>query len=287
LLFTSYGYGYNKNLIHIDEENWRQILEGEWMIEFHAPWCPACRDLQKAWDSFADWSRDLNANVAEVDVTTDPGLSGRFLVTALPTIYHVKDGVFRLYAGARDKDDFINYVQDKKWSSFPPMAGWKHPDTVQMTIVSYFFKVSMSVRDLHNYFVEKQGIPPWGSYAIFGVTTLVLGCILGFLIVCLIDLIFPTTLGPAAPAAATTEHTSSSKKQQKNKEKKKQQNAKEHKNKEKKSDHEKSEEDKSGYNTQSQSEGDLSAVEEKEKENIRLRKKEKVVANGKSETGKK
>jgi hypothetical protein len=249
------------------------------MIEFHAPWCPACRDLQKAWDSFADWSRDLNANVAEVDVTTSPGLSGRFLVTALPTIYHVKDGVFRLYVGSRDKDDFINFVQDKKWSAFKPLASWKHPDTFQMTIVSYFFKVSMSVRDLHNYFVEKQGIPPWGSYAIFGVTTLVLGCILGFLIVCLIDLIFPTSLGgaPAAPAPAAEDK--SKKQQQKNKDKKKQQ-AKDSKAKEKKSDNEKSEDDKSGYNTQSQSEGDLSAPEEKEKDSARLRKK--VVANGKS-----
>jgi len=50
----------------------------------------------------------------------------------------------------------------------------------RMTIVSYFFKLSMAVRDLHNNLVEKQGIPAWGSYAIFGVTTLVLGCILGF-----------------------------------------------------------------------------------------------------------
>jgi hypothetical protein len=45
------------------------------------------KDLSKAWNSFADWSRDLNVRVAEIDVTENPGLSGRFLVTALPTIY--------------------------------------------------------------------------------------------------------------------------------------------------------------------------------------------------------
>ncbi|KHN80852.1 Thioredoxin-related transmembrane protein 1 [Toxocara canis] len=76
-----------KNLIAINEESWTDLLKGEWMVEFHAPWCPACKDLQKAWNAFADWSKDLNIKVAEVDVTVNPGLSGRFLVTALPTIY--------------------------------------------------------------------------------------------------------------------------------------------------------------------------------------------------------
>lgn len=77
----------SKHLIHLHEENWRDVLQGEWLLEFHAPWCPACKDLAKAWNAFADWSRDLNVNVADVDVTQNPGLSGRFLVTALPTIY--------------------------------------------------------------------------------------------------------------------------------------------------------------------------------------------------------
>ena len=71
--------------------------------------------------------------VGQVDVTASPGLSGRFMVTALPTIFHVKvnqisekelsvlkcepskDGVFRQYRGARDKDSFISFVEEKKW----------------------------------------------------------------------------------------------------------------------------------------------------------------------------
>ena len=33
---------------------------------------------------------DLQVGVGQVDVTASPGLSGRFMVTALPTIFHVK-----------------------------------------------------------------------------------------------------------------------------------------------------------------------------------------------------
>lgn len=53
----------------------------------YAPWCPACKALQPVWDEFAGWSADLGISVAKVDVTTSSGLSGRFMVTALPTIY--------------------------------------------------------------------------------------------------------------------------------------------------------------------------------------------------------
>ena len=53
----------------------------------YAPWCPACRGLQPTWEEFGGWSEDLEIGVGQVDVTTSPGLSGRFMVTALPTIF--------------------------------------------------------------------------------------------------------------------------------------------------------------------------------------------------------
>ncbi|KAG9336725.1 hypothetical protein JZ751_003073 [Albula glossodonta] len=73
----------------ITDGNWEEILEGEWMIEFFAPWCPACQQLQPVWNEFAEWGEDMGVNIAKVDVTEQPGLSGRFIITALPTIYHV------------------------------------------------------------------------------------------------------------------------------------------------------------------------------------------------------
>ncbi|CAI5452349.1 unnamed protein product [Caenorhabditis angaria] len=182
----------SSKLVFLNEENWTDIMKGEWMIEFHAPWCPACKDLQKSWNSFADWSDDLGIKVGEVDVTVNPGLSGRFLVTALPTIYHVKDGVFRQYSGARDKNDFISFVEDKKYRVIDPVPDYKHPNSKQMAVVAVFFKLSMAVRDFHNHLVEEKGVPSWASYGLFAGVTLALGCVLGFFIVIIIDQVFPT-----------------------------------------------------------------------------------------------
>ncbi|XP_013776318.1 thioredoxin-related transmembrane protein 1-like [Limulus polyphemus] len=179
------------NLLVLGEDNWKEMLSGEWMVEFFAPWCPACKALEPVWKEFSSWSDDLGISVGHVDVTLNPGLSGRFMVTALPTIYHVKDGQFRQYRGSREKEAFISFVEEKKWTSIDPISWWQSPQSFIMSTVSYFFKLSMALRSTHNMIVEDYGIPYWGSYIIFALGTILLGAILGLMIVCIIDLIFP------------------------------------------------------------------------------------------------
>lgn len=187
-------------LTKITEDNWRDVLKGEWMIEFFAPWCPACRALQPAWDEFSGWSEDLEVGIAQVDVTVSPGMSGRFMVTALPTIFHVKDGVFRQYRGARDKESFISYVEEKKWSKVEPISDWKSPDSFQMSLVSYFFKLSMVLRNVHTTLTEDYQLPYWASYVAFALATIALGGVLGLLLVCCIDCIYPPKREMMMPA---------------------------------------------------------------------------------------
>nr|CAD7604124.1 unnamed protein product [Timema genevievae] len=159
--------------------------------DIYAPWCPACKALQPVWEDFSSWSEDLDIRVGQVDVTTAPGLSGRFMVTALPTIFHVLDGEFRQYRGSRDKDAFISFVEEKKWKQVEAVPGWKSPASIQMSIVSYFFKLSQVLRTVHNKLMEEYGLPTWGSYLIFAVATIFIGALLGLMLVCVIDLIYP------------------------------------------------------------------------------------------------
>ncbi|XP_041352755.1 thioredoxin-related transmembrane protein 1-like [Gigantopelta aegis] len=177
--------------IEVTEDNWRETLSGEWMVEFMAPWCPACQSFQETWESFAKWGRDLDVKVGIVDVTQNPGLSGRFFVTALPTIYHIKDGVFRQYVGSRSENDLIGYVDDKKWTDYEPVSAVWNPNSIQMSTVSWFFKIAMMIRSFYNTMVSEYGIPEWGCYLIFAVMTIIAGLILGLIIVCCCDFMYP------------------------------------------------------------------------------------------------
>merc|ERR1719334_2059596 len=190
ILMVGLGMAWGE-LTMVGEDDWRQLMSGEWMVEFAAPWCPACRGLQPTWEDFAGWSEDLEIGVGQVDVTSSPGLSGRFMVTALPTIFHVKDGVFRQYRGARDKDSFISFVEDKKWTQVEEISSWKDPSSVQMSLVSYFFKLSMVLRNVHTTMTEDYQLPYWVSYVAFAVATILLGGILGLFLVCCIDCVYP------------------------------------------------------------------------------------------------
>ena len=68
---------------------------------------------------------------------------------------------------------------------------WTNPDIVQMTMVSYFFKLSMVLRNVHSTLTEEYQLPYWVSYVAFAVATILLGGILGLLLVCCIDCVFP------------------------------------------------------------------------------------------------
>ncbi|XP_030212931.1 thioredoxin-related transmembrane protein 1 [Gadus morhua] len=180
------------SLKEITDGNWEDILAGEWMIKFFAPWCPACQQLQPAWSEFADWGEDMGVNIAKVDVTEQPGLSGRFIITSLPTIYHCKDGVFRKYQGARTKNDFLAFVDEQKWQAIEPVSSWFGPSSFLMNSMSALFKLSMFIRRCHNYMTDQLGIPVWGSYIIFGLATLFSGLALGLILVFIADFVFPS-----------------------------------------------------------------------------------------------
>nr|XP_053646219.1 thioredoxin-related transmembrane protein 1-like [Cherax quadricarinatus] len=191
------------SVIDLNEDNWHQMLEGEWMVEFFAPWCPACKALKPIWKEFASWSNDLEISVGQVDVTTSPGLSGRFMVTALPTIYHVKDGVFRQYRGSRDKDEFMSFIEERRWEAIEEVPAWKSPASFQMSVVSQFFKLSMVLRSVHSVLVEDYGLPTWGSYLVFALATILVGALLGLILVCIIDFVFPPKAHGPAPVVTS------------------------------------------------------------------------------------
>merc|ERR1711981_1478333 len=140
-----------------------------------------------SWNEFAGWSKDLDIKVGVVDITTSPVLTGRCLITALPTIFHVKDGEFRQFKGSRKVKDFLDFVEEKQWESVEPITSWQNPGSIQMGILGYFFKISYVMKDYHKILTEDYKFSTWVSYAFFTSVTILVGGLLGLVAVIILD----------------------------------------------------------------------------------------------------
>jgi len=174
----------------LKDDNWKDMLKGEWMIEFFSPTCQACQTISPIWDKFAYSQRDGSVQVAKVDVTKAPALGGRFLVNSLPTIYHVKNGEFRHYKGGRENDLFSKFVKNNQWKDVKPVAFYRKPTAPHMGTIATFFRMSQSLKDLNNRLVS-TGIPAWFAFLLIGTGALVIGAAIGMIIVVLMDLVLP------------------------------------------------------------------------------------------------
>lgn len=101
------------------------------------------------------------------------------------------NGEFRQYRSTRDANSLMTFIEDQKWKEIEPVSAWKNPDSIQMAIVSHFFKLSHYLKEINNVMLHDYGLPPWVTYVLFAIATILLGALLGLLLVSIIDLIFP------------------------------------------------------------------------------------------------
>jgi len=182
----------NANPVEITEDNWETLLaSNEWMVEFFAPWCPACNRFEPVWKEFSQQANSLGIRVGAADVNANPVLSGLFSVTSLPTVYHIKNGQYRIYNGNRDIENLVNFIKNKEWEKIEPSSSWLTPNSILIKLLSVLFKVTLYFKDLYSHLTEKYGLPAWSVLTIFVVVTILLGLFLGVLLILLIDCVCP------------------------------------------------------------------------------------------------
>ncbi|KAI6657306.1 Thioredoxin-related transmembrane protein 1-like [Oopsacas minuta] len=168
-----------------NSDNISLAFEGEWLIEFFAPWCPACQGFTPIWEQVASYFDQPHkvTKIAKVDVTMEPLISSHFMVTALPTIFHIKNGEVRLCSTMkRSYTAIIQFIREDEWTDTPPVPYYFKPYSPIMSIFAYMIYFAMVTQEHAMRYA--QGDPMNLAYLVGGMMTLCvcLGCGIGLFI---------------------------------------------------------------------------------------------------------
>lgn len=110
----------SEDVIVLTDENFNDLMSSEelWIVDFYAPWCGHCKNLEPEWNKAATNLKG-EVKVAKVDATAQPSLASRFGVNAYPQIKLFpsgpkSDGLVEDYEGNRDSGSITNWALEKK-----------------------------------------------------------------------------------------------------------------------------------------------------------------------------
>jgi protein disulfide-isomerase A6 len=115
-----------KDVIELTDSNFKEkVLESDdlWLVEFFAPWCGHCKNLEPIWAEAATQLKG-KVKVGALDATVHTITAGKYEIKGFPTIKIFaagkKDGSAEDYDGGRTTSDIVNWALDKLSESAPP-----------------------------------------------------------------------------------------------------------------------------------------------------------------------
>lgn len=114
------------DVITLTDSNFKElVLESDdlWLVEFYAPWCGHCKNLEPHWAKAASELKG-KVKLGALDATVHTVMASRYDVKGYPTIKTFPSGTkssgsVEDYNGGRTSSDIVNFALDKLAESVP------------------------------------------------------------------------------------------------------------------------------------------------------------------------
>uniref|UniRef100_A0A3Q3VP97 Protein disulfide-isomerase A6 n=1 Tax=Mola mola TaxID=94237 RepID=A0A3Q3VP97_MOLML len=116
-----------KDVVELTDDNFDQMVLGSddvWLVEFFAPWCGHCKNLEPEWAAAASAVKQQTkgkVRLGAVDATVQQVVSNRYGIRGFPTIKIFRKGEEpEDYQGGRTRNDIIEKAMDLFSDNAPP-----------------------------------------------------------------------------------------------------------------------------------------------------------------------
>ncbi|XP_053206359.1 protein disulfide-isomerase A6 homolog [Panonychus citri] len=117
--------GGKNNVIEVTDSNFKEtVLQSKepFLLEFFAPWCGHCKNLEPIWKQVADELAEDEApvKIGALDATVHTISANEYGIKGFPTIKLFIDGQVEDYEGGRSRTDILDYIKSKIADRVPP-----------------------------------------------------------------------------------------------------------------------------------------------------------------------
>ncbi|KAK0402024.1 hypothetical protein QR680_016099 [Steinernema hermaphroditum] len=122
------GNGGGNDVVELTDSNFEELVlksKDMWLVEFFAPWCGHCKNLEPHWKAAASELKG-KVRLGAVDATVHTVLSNKFGIRGFPTIKYFGPGADKSandavdYDGGRTTSDIVNWAMSKVSENVPP-----------------------------------------------------------------------------------------------------------------------------------------------------------------------
>jgi protein disulfide-isomerase-like protein len=130
---------------------------GPWLLEFYAPWCGHCRQLEPTYQQVA-LALKGQVKVGKIDGTKNGALLERFPVSGFPSIFSVRNGAVREFKGrSRSEAALVAFARSDEGA---PLGIFQSPFGPAGKAKGYLARVGFAAVDAH---AKVQKLTGWGA----------------------------------------------------------------------------------------------------------------------------
>ncbi|CAD6185307.1 unnamed protein product [Caenorhabditis auriculariae] len=118
--------GGGNEVVELTDSNFEELVlnsKDMWLVEFYAPWCGHCKNLEPHWKAAASELKG-KVKLGALDATVHTNIANKFGIRGFPTIKYFAPGSdisdAAEYDGGRTTSDIVSWASSKAQENLPP-----------------------------------------------------------------------------------------------------------------------------------------------------------------------